>query len=177
MSRSDLCLPLDCYEIPLLMPRLQPLSCCQSAMLKMQEEKTCFFSWRKKPSQTGFGGSLLYNQRFGHWKVCVLGWSLQQSPAQGRARLPSPPRVPLLLGDRHQPKCFSLQVYGAFLPAAAVRLLEFLKHCLTSAFLENHLALLGNEETNAEVISVLVYLRETKNISFFSSPPAPKKSE
>ena len=87
-----------------------------------------------------FGGSLLFNKIFGHWKVHVQesAWAGPYSKVQPVAELSSPALpVPLSCsGADNQPKYFSPQVYGAFLPAAAVRLLKFLKHCLTSAFLE-----------------------------------------
>lgn len=112
--------------------------------------------------QIVFGGSLLFNKPFGHRKVHIQesAWDGPYSKARPAAELSSPALpVPLSCsGADDPPKYFSPQVYRAFLPAAAVRLLKFFKHCLTSAFLEYNPALVGQgEKTDAEIISVPVY--------------------
>lgn len=109
-----------------------------------------------------FGGSLLFDKLFGHREVHVQesAWDGPYSKARPMAELSSPALpVPLSCSgaDDHS-KYFSLQVYRAFLPATAVRLLKFLKHCLTCAYLEYNPALVGKgEKANAEIISVPVY--------------------
>lgn len=77
-----------------------------------------------------FGGSLLFDKLFGHREVHVQesAWDGPYSKARPMAELSSPALpVPLSCsGANDHPKYFSLQVYRAFLPATAVRLLKFL---------------------------------------------------
>lgn len=55
-----------------------------------------------------------------------MGWSLQQSPARGRAQLPSPPRAPLLLGGRRPSQVFLSAGVQSVFASSSCQIVEIL---------------------------------------------------
>lgn len=121
-SRSD-----PCCVILLLPPSFQPLRCCERVMLKSMGRALAGCFW---------GIDLLFNKLLGtsvsrRW----CGVDPTAKPCWWQGSAPASPMPQSSSGEKSSPSIPLCRCTEHFLPAAAVRLFKFLKHCLTSAFL------------------------------------------